>query len=173
MLFCSPYPLHFEKEGKLTEINLKPETTESGFKLETPYYKFEFIKFPFKIIFNDEWVRSLDRPKTDFISGSDIEKIFPGIDLYFRFFPESVSVFLRMTEGHHYLNWKNQNGDFKQDYNYDVPMTVKCLQFGKETPWQYPEQKAEGTVEFKKYTESDHYEDFPCMETYYTTEGLQ
>jgi hypothetical protein len=85
MLFCSSYPLHVEKEGKFTEINLTPEKTDEGFKLETPYYKFEFIKFPFKIIFNDEWVRSLDSPKTDFIKENTIEKIFPGIDLYFRF----------------------------------------------------------------------------------------
>jgi hypothetical protein len=74
-----------------------------------------------------------------------------------------------MKEGHHYLNWKNQSGDFKQEYNYDVPMTVRCLGFGKQIELKYPESNTEGTVEFKKHTKSDHYEDLPCLEIYYVT----
>lgn len=173
MLLCSPYPLHIEKEGKFTEINLTPEETENGYRLETPYYTFEFQKFPFKISLNDQWVRSLDNPNTDFISHGkgfiEIKNAFSSLDLLIRLYPAGVSVFLRFTEGKYELNWKNQGGDFQQVYNYDVPMTVKSMHFGEQTEWTHPEKQIEGSHEFTKYTKSDFYEDLPCMEIYYVS----
>lgn len=171
MLLCSTYPLHFYNEDRWQEVNLKPEEIEGGYRLETPFYKFEFTKFPFKISFNNQWVRSLDRPDTNFVSvvdkGIEIKDIFENMDMLIRIFPESVGIFLKFKEGKYELNWKNQDGDFKQEYNYDIPMTVKSGHFGKNAELSYPEKKVEGTEEFRKYTKSDHFEDLPNLEIYY------
>jgi hypothetical protein len=170
MLLCSPYPLHIEKEGKFTEINLKPEKTANGYILETPYYKFELELFPFKISFNEQRVRSLDSPQTHLNSlvdrGIEIKDAFPNLDILIRLYPEAVSLFLKLKEGKYELNWKNQ-AEFQQVYNYDIPMTVKALHFGKQTEFVFPEKQIEGSHEFTKYTKSDFYEDLPCMEIYF------
>lgn len=171
MKLCSPHPLHFWNENRWTEINLKPEETDTGYILETTYYKFELIKFPFKISFNDEWVRGLDKPKTDYCSitdkGIEIKDIFKDMDMLIKFFPQTVMVFLRFKEGKYELNWKNQSGDFTEVHNYDVPMTVKSMHFGEKLRFEYPETRIEGTEEFRKYIKSDHFEDLPCLEIYY------
>jgi hypothetical protein len=173
MLYCSPYPLHFWNGEKWQGINLKPSETESGYVLETPYYKFEFQKFPFKIIFNDQWVRNLDSPQTAFTyaDGNTIEirEIFKGVDLKIKLFSESVSLFFSLKEGKYEFNWKSENGDFEEVHNYDVPMTVKSIHFGAKAEWIYPETSFEGTEEFRKCTKSDHFEDLPALEIYYVT----
>lgn len=174
MLLCSPYPLH-KLEEKWREINLKPKETKNGYKLETPDYTFELIKFPFEIKFNDRSVRNLDTPKTDFIiivdKGILIKEIFPNVDMLIRILPECVTVFLKFTEGKYELNWKEEE-TFQEVHNYDVPMTVKSLHFGKKHDqkfqrFEYPELPFEGQIEFTKMRPADHFEDLPCMEIYY------
>jgi hypothetical protein len=176
MLLVSPYPLH-KREEKWREINLKPEETENGYKLETDEYSFELIKFPFEIKFNERSVRSLDSPNTNHISLTDkgilIKEAFPNLDILIRILPESVMVFLKFKEGKYELNWKAQD-TYQEVHNYDVPMTVKSMHFGKKPDqkfqrFEYPELPFEGQIEFTKLRPADHFEELPCMEIYYVS----
>lgn len=58
--------LHYKNGESFTEIDTRPKETEKGWKVETPHYRFELIKFPFEIRINGNSIRNLDSPNTDF-----------------------------------------------------------------------------------------------------------
>jgi hypothetical protein len=95
-LLISMRQLHYYNEGKLTEINLRPQIRGNSYFVETPYYYAEVIKFPFEIKINGYSIRNLDSPQT-----LDIEvvedglrfKPFDNTTFYIYFRPEGVEIF--------------------------------------------------------------------------------
>lgn len=181
MLFCSPHPIHRKENSEFTEIDLLPKETEGGFVLETPFYKFELTKYPFRIVFNDKWIRTMDIPATDFIHVSsgliEITGFFKNIDLLIKFTSKSVNCLLRLNEpGKYEFNWKKDNGDIQAIENYEIPVTVKMAEyFSGSNPIYfnghllYPQIfiPDNAVVKFIKYSKSDFFEDIPTMEIYY------
>jgi hypothetical protein len=90
-ILVSLRPLHYELDGKLTEIDLRPKQTPDGWVVQTPSYTCEIIKFPFEIKVRGYSIRNLDSPDLQYADDSDGLR-FPlaDIDLYFR--PDGIEV---------------------------------------------------------------------------------
>lgn len=121
--------LHYEKDGKLTEINLKPSETKEGWVVETPYYKCEVIRFPFEVKISGTSIRNLDSPDTNFPEACFGRLFFPrcGIEIYFR--PEGIDISGKGT-------WKidgEVGTEEKQTYNYG-PILKDFPEFEKSLP---------------------------------------
>jgi hypothetical protein len=105
-MVISMRPLHYLKDNKWTEIDLRPKETENGYIVEAPSYKCEVIKFPFEIKVNGQSWKQLDSPNT-----SKMEVTTDGIEfepfdnvkflIYFR--PRGVQVY---KNGDRELTWK-------------------------------------------------------------------
>ena len=83
--------LHYRKDGKLTEIDLRPKEVKGGWVVHSPHYKCEIIAFPFEIRIAGNSYKNLDSPDTNLPSYDD-GLIFPraGIDIYFR--PNGIEI---------------------------------------------------------------------------------
>lgn len=92
-LVISLRPLHFWNEDHFQEIDLTPKETEKGWKLKTPEYKCEIIKFPFEIKFNKHSIRNIDSPDTTGAEIKDNTIYFPRLDWTIYFRPNGIEVF--------------------------------------------------------------------------------
>ena len=115
----SKQQLHYMKDGVFTEIDLKPREIETGWKVETPYYSCEIIRFPFEVKINGRSFRNLDSPNTTKPEACKGRLFFPlaGIEVYFR--PEGIDIRGKGT-------WKDEKRVYEtasQTFNYGPLLT--------------------------------------------------
>ena len=146
-LIVSLEQLHYEKDGKLTEIDTRPKETDKGWIVQTPYYKCEVIKFPFEIKAEGHSIKNLDSPDLNF---PEIETYlyFPRSDIRVNFRAEGIDI---EGEG----TWKI-NGEVKQEksitYNFAPVLSAetpgKYLQVtGTQVPGEIQSQTLSGHLE--------------------------
>lgn len=94
-MIVSLRPLHYLKDGKWTEIDLKPKETDKGYIVTAPSYTCEVIKFPFEIKINGQSWKHLDNLNTEMKVTDDGIELHPfeNIKFLIYFRPRGVEVY--------------------------------------------------------------------------------